>query len=166
MDLSRKADKASSEAQQGKPTSASHQADCGPPAFWPDHRAEERQRFDCLVLNPLISPSTARHVKAAVRLFEKWIWMGSMKDNRNVEHIPPEELDAYLVDFFGNIQKPSGEDYTPSSLKNVRSCLELYLKEQGYGCSITKSQSFTMSQQAFKRRKRKLERVHVQQARL
>ncbi|XP_064597187.1 uncharacterized protein LOC135463713 isoform X1 [Liolophura sinensis] len=165
MDLSGKADEVSSEVQQGNPTCTSQEADFGRPAFWPSHRAEERQRFDCLILNPLISRSTARHVKAAVKLFERWIWVGSMKDNRNVEHIPPEELDAYLVDFFGNIQKPSGQDYTPSSLKNVRSCLELYLKEQGYGSSITKSQCFVNSQQAFKRRKHKLERVHIQQPR-
>lgn len=104
------------------------------------------------------SVSTSRHVRAAVKNFERWLSRGPTKDRRNIEDIPPEELDGILVEYFGKIKKPYGGDYSPFSLGALRSYLELHLKDHSYPESITRSHAFHRSQVAFKLRRLSLSR--------
>ncbi|XP_064597191.1 uncharacterized protein LOC135463713 isoform X5 [Liolophura sinensis] len=97
--------------------------------------------------------STNRHVRLAVVQFEHWLKEGKHGDRRHIEDISPETLDGYLAEYFSIVRKQSGEDYSVASFSSLRSCIEIYLKQVNYPCSITGSIEFTKSQMAFKSRK-------------
>lgn len=97
----------------------------------------------------LVKPrSTHKNTKCAVRTLRTWLTR--YNDYREIETIPPPELDSYLVDFFSTIKRKNGTDYHPSSLNSLRKFLDFHLKENGYPHSITTSSSFSKCQVAFR----------------
>lgn len=79
-----------------------------------------------------------------------------MDDHRNIEEISPERLDFYLQQFYDTVKKPDGEQYTGSSLKMMRSKIDVFLKSENYPCSIVNSSEFRASQLVYRQRKAKL----------
>lgn len=100
--------------------------------------------------------SAVRNSGGAITCLRKWLAEKPRQEDRNVEEIPCVELDAYLEEFFTTIKKQDGSTYQPNSLKAVRQGIEFYLKERGYGYSITNSPVFVKSQYAFKKKTREL----------
>lgn len=103
---------------------------------------------------------TSQYVKnasSAVSIFGRWFRRKSPGDSRQIEQIPPEELDDLLADFFTTVKKKDGGEYYPRSLHLLRTCLESHLKKTGYPVSITKSVFFNKSSAAFRTRKCQLE---------
>lgn len=118
-----------------------------------DYFGKERRRF--LSLSPYFkdkAKATISLTVSAVTTFEKWLSVEHNEEQRMMEHIPPEQLDAYLTGFFNAATKPSGEEYSFSTFRLLHSRLDLYLQARGYACSIMKSQRFIKSQIAFKRK--------------
>ncbi|XP_064596998.1 uncharacterized protein LOC135463599 isoform X11 [Liolophura sinensis] len=71
------------------------------------------------------SKATVRNIANAVGVLERWL-LQHYKENRNVENIPPAELDRYLCEFYRVIKKPSGQDYDSLSFVNLRSCIHRF----------------------------------------
>ena len=44
-------------------------------------------------------------------------FMAKEKENRQVEEIPPQELDNYLSRFLLSVRKKNGDEYEPSTLR-------------------------------------------------
>lgn len=99
------------------------------------------------------SVPTIGNIVNSVGILERWIWK-EYGDGRNIEAMPPEELDSYLTEFFPTLKKPNGEDYDADSWTNFRSYLDRFLKEHNYPCSISKSVTFAESQRVFKTKRK------------
>lgn len=85
----------------------------------------------------------------AVSGFETWLWSGPYNERRWIFQVPPQTLDKYLTEFFSTIKRPSGDEYKIDSFRSLRSNIERYLKECDYPESITRSQLFFRSQNAY-----------------
>ncbi len=55
------------------------------------------------------------------------------KEEREIEKIPPEELNIYLSEFTIAARMKKGEDYKPSSFKGILSGVDRYLTRREYG---------------------------------
>ncbi|XP_064596619.1 uncharacterized protein LOC135463292 isoform X4 [Liolophura sinensis] len=99
--------------------------------------------------------STVLDMVKAVSMLERWTW-SKYNELRQVEKIPPAELDQYLQEFYQVLKKGSGRDYEPPTLKKYRFCIGRFLKENGYAHCLVTSSMFEGSRQAFKRRYQEL----------
>lgn len=57
-------------------------------------------------------------------------------DERDVEAIPPEELNEILSEFFISVRTKEGKEYEPTSLRSMLSSFERFLKRKSYAASI------------------------------
>lgn len=57
---------------------------------------------------------------------------------REIEKIPPTELDSYLSQFVLAARTKTSKDYEPSSLSGVRASVERHLSHSSYGITIFK----------------------------
>lgn len=103
--------------------------------------------------------TTVKFIVAAVGTFERWLWTRPGETRRPIYEIPPEELDPLLVEFFTTVKKPSGENYHHESFISLRSRLDSYLRDNEYPFSITHSEMFACSQQAFKNKRLELKEI-------
>ena len=69
---------------------------------------------------------------------------------REIEKIPPTELDSYLSQVVLAARTTTGKDYEPSSLHGILSSVERHLSRSSYGKTIFKDTDF-------KRNKRRVE---------
>ena len=65
---------------------------------------------------------------------------------REIDQIPPEELDNILQLFYVEVRKQDGQEYEPQCLKVMRAGIDRYLREKEYGVSIVKGEAFRKSQ--------------------
>lgn len=107
------------------------------------------------------SNQTIANLACAVGSLETWL-AEQRSEQRHIETIPPDELDAYLVEFFGEVKKPNGQDYDPKSFTGLRSYIDRFLREKGIMYRIATHPAFAGSQLAFKQRHRILQENVVQ----
>ncbi|XP_064596994.1 uncharacterized protein LOC135463599 isoform X8 [Liolophura sinensis] len=103
--------------------------------------------------------SNTRDIIAAAGTLECWL-VTAKGDRRQVETIPPEELDLYLVEFFSLLKRRDGRDYDPRAFVNFRSAMDYFLAHKNYPVSIRRSELFRNSQWAFKMRRKGLVQGH------
>lgn len=68
-------------------------------------------------------------------------FMAKEKENRQVEEIPPQELDNYLSRFLLSVRKKNGDEYEPSTLRGFIASIERYLKKCRYSESVITGQN-------------------------
>ena len=61
---------------------------------------------------------------------------------REIEKIPPTELDGYLSQFVLAARTKTGKDYEPSSLHTILASVERHLSRYSYGKAIFKDSDF------------------------
>ena len=61
---------------------------------------------------------------------------------REIEKIPPTELDSYLSQFVLAARKKTGKYYEPSSLRGILASVERHLSRSSYGKTIFKDSDF------------------------
>lgn len=110
------------------------------------------------------SSTTVGNLVGAVSKLENWL-ASNHQDFRNIEEIPPAELDSYLVTFFSILKNRHGCDYDPESFSNFRSFLERFLKERGYPASLSSSSVFSQSQAIYNDKRRALAKAAVERRR-
>ncbi|XP_064597224.1 uncharacterized protein LOC135463739 isoform X5 [Liolophura sinensis] len=105
-----------------------------------------------------MSKSRLVNITSTVGLFEGWLWSRHEQEQRGIHEIAPQELDLYLAEFFSTIRLPNGSNYSPGSLKSLRSYLDFYLKCTGYPVSITcaTSNTFRESHLAYRQKLREI----------
>ena len=61
---------------------------------------------------------------------------------REIEKIPPTELDSYLSQFVLAVRTKTGKDYAPSSLRGILASVERHMSPSSYGKTIFKDNDF------------------------
>ena len=81
------------------------------------------------------------------------------KENRQVEEIPPQELDNYLSRFLLSVRKKNRDEYEPSTLRGFIVSIERYLKKCRYSESVITGQNFARTRDALKSKQKHLKRL-------
>ena len=75
-------------------------------------------------------------------------WCKSIKEDRNIEDIPPAELDRLLGHFYCKVRSANGSLYEPSTLTSIQRSLDRHLtKDHHKPFSIIRDVEFTASRQ-------------------
>ena len=82
--------------------------------------------------------------------------MENEKENRQVEEIPPQELNNYLSRFLLSVRKKNGDEYEPSTLGGFIASIERYLKKCRYSESVITGQNFARTRDALKSKQKHL----------
>ena len=61
---------------------------------------------------------------------------------REIEKIPPTELDSYLRQFVLAARTKAGKDFEPPSLRGILASVERHLRRSSYGKTIFKDTDF------------------------
>jgi len=101
--------------------------------------------------------------KSDVGIFTHWFSETLPADNRNLENIPPAQLNSFLRSFYRTVKKLNGEEYEPDSLCSIKNSLDRYLNEKGYWVSICRGEEFktsrdVLSAKEFKKRRERQRR--------
>ena len=75
---------------------------------------------------------------------------------REIEKIPPTELDSYLSQFVLAARTKTGKDYEPSSLRGILASVERHLSRSSYGKTIFKDNGLTKTRDALKAKQKQL----------
>lgn len=86
-------------------------------------------------------------------------FMAKEKENRQVEEIPPQELDNYLSRFLLSVRKKNGDEYEPSTLRGFIASIERYLKKCRYSESVITGQNFARTRDSLKSKQKHLKRL-------
>lgn len=86
-------------------------------------------------------------------------FMAKEKENRQVEEIPPQELDNYLSRFLLSVRKKNGDEYEPSTLRGFIASIERYLKKCRYSESVITGQNFARTRDTLKSKQKHLKRL-------
>ncbi|XP_064596621.1 uncharacterized protein LOC135463292 isoform X6 [Liolophura sinensis] len=87
------------------------------------------------------------YIIRAVSTLERWLW-SKHDENRQVEAIPPAELDRYLEEYWQILVRQNGVDFGHQTLFKMRHCLDQFLTKNGYPVRITSSREFARSRRA------------------
>ena len=89
--------------------------------------------------------NTSIKTKRDVRYIQRYLL--SLGETRNVELIPPNELDVLISTFLINVKKLDGSEYEPTSLRAYISSLDRHLKVAGYSGSVIGGLEFGKTRQ-------------------
>ena len=85
------------------------------------------------------------------------------KEERELEKIPPEELNVYLSEFIIAARTKKGEQYEPSSLRGMLSSVDRYLTRREYGKRLFIDPEFTRLTDALKAKQKELKIKKVEE---
>ena len=91
--------------------------------------------------------TTKSHLKMVIS------WLENKGENREINTIPPEELNQYLCEFFVTLKKQDNSDYEPSTIECIKSSIEKHLREKYYPFSIITDRAFSKLRDALKAKK-------------
>lgn len=86
-------------------------------------------------------------------------WLQSRGSRRDFEHLDSVSLANVLEEFYENLTKPDGEEYSVSTMHTIRASISRYLSlpPQSKPFSIIRDREFKKANEAFYRRIRRLQ---------
>ena len=100
--------------------------------------------------NPQTASKTAGHLKLLKN------YLVTKSENREIHEIPPRELNEYLACFFLAVRTQKGQEYEPSSLRDMMSSFIRHLNRMEYGVSLLESVEFSGMREALKSKQKNL----------
>ena len=88
--------------------------------------------------------NTVKSTNRDVSNVQRWLLVNKL-ETREIENIPPEELDRYLSQMWISIRKTDGSEYEPGSLHQIKSSVDRYLREKTGGKVTIRSDTFHLS---------------------
>ena len=79
-------------------------------------------------------------------------------EQRKIEEIQPEELNRFVSEFIVSVKRKVGQDYEPSSLRELFSSFNRYLKERKYSASIIEHIVFDQARKCLEARSKQLKK--------
>ena len=127
----------------------------------PENLAERFVTFDIREVEEFIDneecSNTRKKTKSDMALLSSF--MAKEKENRQVEEIPPQDLDNYLSRFLLSVRKKNGDEYETSTLRGFIASIERCLKKCRYSESVITGQNFARTRDALKSKQKHLKRL-------
>jgi hypothetical protein len=94
-----------------------------------------------------------------VAKFERFL--ATKRETKTIHEIEPDLLDEYLAIFILSVRKPDGNDYEPSTIRNMVSSIDRKLHRQKYPHNFFSEQSniFQLSRDALHAKQKSLKRL-------
>ena len=102
--------------------------------------------------------NTIRKTESGVKLIRKFIF-NQTGNNRELETIPPKELNELLSNFIVCVRKVDGGEFEPSTLRSLISSADRHLKTHYYGTSIMEGTCFERPRQALRAKQKQLKQT-------
>ena len=83
----------------------------------------------------------------------------TVKETREIENIPPAELDALLSNFFVKAVKRDGDLYEPDTLSGIRNSLQRVLVARGVNIDLRKDKDFEKCRNVLAARRKQLTKL-------
>ena len=80
-------------------------------------------------------------------------------ESRQVQAIPPNELDGLLARFFMEVKKKNGKCYQPDCLSTMHRAMKRYLDNMNYGTDILHDRMFETSRKVLAARRKELRKL-------
>ena len=107
---------------------------------------------DCiLALRP---ESTVKKTMYDLNVWNRYL--DTINESRQIENIPPDELNVLLCHFFMDIKKKDGKQYEPTSLTSLHRSLQRHLNDKGSPINLLKDELFKRSREVLSARKKEL----------
>lgn len=98
--------------------------------------------------------STLKKTKYDMNVWRRYL--GTQNETREVENIPPKELNVLMCRFFKNIKRKDGTAYEPVSLTSFQRSLQRHLNDKSSPINIFKDHEFRKSREVLCARKKEL----------
>ena len=86
------------------------------------------------------------------------LFLRSKKEHREVENIPPVELNELLSEFILTVRTKEGKEYEPTSLRGMIASFERFLKRKNYQASIIKDLAFEKTRKTLQSKQKQLKK--------
>ena len=83
-------------------------------------------------------------------------YLKGLKEEREIEFIPFEELNLLMCRFFMDAKKKDGGPYEPSTFTSFQRSLQRYLKDKGSKLNMLKDKEFSKSREVLLAKKKQL----------
>ena len=101
--------------------------------------------------------NTKKKTTSDIALVE--LFLANEGETRDIQEIPPADLDRYLSKFLVSVRKKSGDEYEPTTLRGFIASVDRYLKKFRYSESVITGQSFANTRDVLKTKQKKLKRL-------
>ncbi|XP_060567334.1 zinc finger MYM-type protein 2-like [Ruditapes philippinarum] len=103
--------------------------------------------------------NTLKKTLSDVAKFERFL--ESKQETKQCHQIEPDLLDEYLANFILSVRKPDGDEYEPSTIRNMVGSIDRKLRRQRYPHKIFSEQSniFQLSRDALHAKQKSLKRL-------
>ncbi|XP_031568117.1 uncharacterized protein KIAA1958-like [Actinia tenebrosa] len=124
--------------------------------------AEEMPRFALLegTVDDFIYEQENKNTQAKtnrdVKLLK--VFLQSKKEHREVENIPPAELNELLSEFILTVRTVEGKNYEPTSLRGMIASFERFLKRKNYQVSIINDLAFEKTRKTLQSKQKELKK--------
>ena len=98
--------------------------------------------------------STAKKTKYDLNVWNRYL--DTINESRQIENIPPVELNVLLCRFFMDIKKKDGKQYEPTSLTSLHRSLQRHLNDKGSPINLLKDELFKRSREVLSAQKKEL----------
>ncbi|XP_052765415.1 uncharacterized protein LOC128206768 isoform X1 [Mya arenaria] len=103
-----------------------------------------------------VNKNTKKKTESDLKVFRQFL---SHKDEqREIEHIPPDELNDYISEFLLSVTKQNGEEYEPTSLRSFVHSIDRHLKGVGSRVCVINDIDFAKCRGVLKNKLKALKR--------
>ena len=100
--------------------------------------------------------NTRRKTLSHIKLLRQFL--SEEGEFREIQNIPPMELDNYLCKFAISVRQKNGNEYEPSYLRGMFGSFERYLRRHHYSVSLIKGHEFSRSKEVLKCKQKNLKK--------
>ena len=86
-------------------------------------------------------------------------FLESEEETREIQEMPPDELQKLAKKFVLAVRKQNGEEYQPSSLRGFLQSIDRYLRKKGYPFSLLNDKEFHEVQDILKKKQKQLKAI-------
>ena len=87
------------------------------------------------------------------------LFLANEEETRDMQEIPPADLDRYLSKFLVSVRKKSGDEYERTTLRGFIASVDSYLKKFRYSESVITDQNFANTRAVLKSKQKQLKRL-------
>ncbi len=100
--------------------------------------------------------NTAKKTAYDIGIFKEFLAIYNSTEDREIQDIPPEELQPIIKNFILSVRKQNGKEYEPSSVKAFVQSIDHYLRKNHYASSVLNDRVFYDVQDTLKKKQKQL----------